>query len=142
MPAGELFSRLVTPGICRSALRRCFVVPRPDEVDFLVRNGYAVRTTREGRAAYLATLRGVGADFTAPEWTDRAALHGWRGATLIVHGRQDPVVPLAHAEAVARGLGRVEARWVDGCGHFPQIEHGTAVNGWLGEFLLAGAAGR
>jgi pimeloyl-ACP methyl ester carboxylesterase len=57
----------------------------------------------------------------------------------VIHGRQDPVVPLAHAEAVARGLRRVEGRWLDRCGHFPQIEHATAVNDWLGEFLFAGA---
>lgn len=139
---GELLSRFVTPAICASALRRCLVIPRPDEVAFLVEHQYAVRTTPEGRAAYLATLRGVKADFTTRAQAYRADLAGWDRPTLVIHGCQDPVVPLRHAEAAARGIRRAEARWLDRCGHFPQIEHGAAVNGWLGEFLLAGAAGR
>jgi pimeloyl-ACP methyl ester carboxylesterase len=139
---GEALSRFVTPRVCTSALSRCLVIPRPDEVAFLVEHQYSVRTTPDGRAAYLATLRGAKADFTTRARAYRAALIGWDRPTLIIHGRQDPVVPFGHAEAVARGLPRAEARWLDRCGHFPQIEHGPAVNGWLGEFLLAGATGR
>ncbi len=139
---GELLSSLVTPRICAAALRRCLVIPRPEEVAFLVEHQYAARNTREGRAAYLATLRGVKEDFTTRAPVYRTALAEWDRPTLMIHGRQDPVVPLRHAEAAARGIRRADARWLDRCGHFPQIEHGAAVNGWLGEFLLAGTAGR
>src|SRR5262249_7837403 len=100
---------------------------------------YAVRTTLEGRAAYLATLRGVKEAFTARAPAYRSALADWNRPTLMIHGRQDPVVPFNHAEAAARAIRRLDARWLDGCGHFPQIEHGPLVNGWLGEFLLAEA---
>jgi pimeloyl-ACP methyl ester carboxylesterase len=134
---GEFLSSFVTPGICAAALRRCFVTVQPEEVAFLVGHQYAVRTTPEGRAAYLATLRGVKDAFTAEAPAYRAALAGWDRPTLMIHGRQDPVVPLGHAEAAARGIRRLEARWLDRCGHFPQIEHGPLVNAWLGEFLLA-----
>ena len=139
---GELLSILVTPRICRAALERCLVIPQPDEVAFLVAHQYAVRTTPEGRAAYLATLRGIKGDFTDQAPLYRAAFNEWHRPTLIIHGRQDPVVPLQHAEAAAKGMRRAEARWLDRCGHFPQLEHGAAVNDWLSEFLLAGAAGR
>jgi pimeloyl-ACP methyl ester carboxylesterase len=136
---GELIARVITPGICATALDRCFVTADPDEVAFLVCHQYGVRTTPEGRAAYLATLRGVRGDFTVQSPAYRAALARWSRPALVIHGRQDPVVPLAHAEAVVQGLRRVEGRWLDRCGHFPQIEHAAAVNEWLGEFLFAGA---
>jgi len=136
---GELVSTLVTPGICAAALRRCFVVSRPDEVAFLVGHQYAARTTPEGRFAYLATLRGVRDAFISELPAYRAALAEWDRPVLMIHGRQDPVVPVHHAEAAAVGIPRVEARWLDRCGHFPHIEHETLVNEWLGGFLLAGA---
>ena len=135
---GELVSSCVTPRICAGALRRCFVTPQPEEVAFLVGHQYATRATPEGRAAYLATLRGVKEAFTAEVPAYRAALADWNRPTLMIHGRQDPVVPLGHVEAAARAIPCLEARWLDGCGHFPQIEHEFLVNRWLGEFLLAG----
>ena len=139
---GEILSSFVTPRVCAAALGRCLVIPRPEEVAFLVEHQYAARTTPEGRAAYLATLRGIKEDFTGQAPLYRAAFAEWNRPTLIIHGRQDPVVPLNHAEAAAKGIRRAESRWLDRCGHFPQLEHDVAVNGWLGEFLLAGAAGR
>ncbi len=136
---GELLSRVVTPRICAVALQRCLFAPNPGEVAFLVDHQYAARTTPEGRAAYLATLRGMKEDFTTRAPTYRLALTEWDRPTLLIHGCQDPVVPLRHAEAAARGIRRAQARYLDRCGHFPQLEHVAAVNGWLGEFLLAGA---
>ena len=57
--------------------------------------------------------------------------------SLVIHGRQDPVVPISHAKAVAGGLPSAEGRWLERCGHFPQIEHAATVNGWLADFLYA-----
>jgi 2-hydroxymuconate-semialdehyde hydrolase len=59
---------------------------------------------------------------------------------LVVHGLQDRVVPLAHARQVADGLGVAQPRWLDRCGHFPQVEHASAVNAYLTEFLYAPAS--
>ena len=53
-----------------------------------------------------------------------------------MHGRQDPVVGAAHCANVAKGFPRASVRWVDACGHFPQIEHADTVNRWLEEFLV------
>ncbi|HEV8441396.1 MAG TPA: alpha/beta fold hydrolase [Methylomirabilota bacterium] len=140
LPAvGELLSRFVTPRICVAALERCLFAPDPAEIAFLVEHEYAARATREGRAAYLATLRGIRQDFTTGAAAYRTALGEWDRPTLIIHGRQDRVVPLRHAQTAAQGIRRAQARWLDRCGHFPQIEHAEAVNGWLGEFLLASA---
>jgi pimeloyl-ACP methyl ester carboxylesterase len=139
---GELMATCVTPAVCAAALRRCLFAPDPEEIDFLVQHQYAARTTREGRAAYLGTLRGVRDDFTKRAPAYRAALAEWDRPTLVIHGLQDRVVPLRHAEAAARGIGHTQARWLDRCGHFPQIEHPAAVNDWLAEFLLSRAQRR
>jgi len=137
---GELASRLVSRRICEEALARCFVLRDPAEIAFLVGHQYAARATPDGRAAYLATLRGVRPDFTDRAQEYRAALAGWDRPTLLVHGRQDPVVPARHAQAAARGIRGATARYLEPCGHFPQIEQADVVHGLLGEFLLAGSA--
>jgi pimeloyl-ACP methyl ester carboxylesterase len=136
---GELVSTCITRAICSAALRRCFFAPAPEEIAFLVEHEYATRTTREGRAAYLATLRAVKEEFTTRASSYRAALAEMERPTLVIHGRQDRVVPLRHAQAAALGIRGAQARWIDRCGHFPQIEHAGAVNDWLGEFLLTSA---
>jgi pimeloyl-ACP methyl ester carboxylesterase len=134
---GELLSCLVTPRICAVALERCLATPLPDEVAFLVQHQYAARTTAAGRAAYLATLRGVREDFTSRAAAYRAALTDLDRPVLVIHGRQDPVVAPSHVEAALGGVRRAETRWLDRCGHFPQLEHPSTVNGWLGGFLFA-----
>ncbi|MBI2525725.1 MAG: alpha/beta fold hydrolase [Candidatus Rokubacteria bacterium] len=139
---GEIVSSLLTPSLCAAALARCFAAPEPDEIAFLVSHEYAARTSPAGRAAYLSTLRSVKADFTADAAACRRALGRLEVPSLIVHGRQDPVVPMSHAAAVARELPVAEGRWLDRCGHFPQIEHPATVNGWLADFLYAGTRSR
>src|SRR5437870_902732 len=47
----------------RAAIARCFHVPMAREIDALVDWSYAARTCWDAKAAYLATLRDVRADF-------------------------------------------------------------------------------
>src|SRR4030095_15379213 len=85
---GEILSAFVTPRICTAALERCLVIPQPDEVAFLVEHQYAVRTTAEGRTAYLSTLRGIKGDFTEQAPLYRAAFNEWHRPTPIIQRRQ------------------------------------------------------
>jgi pimeloyl-ACP methyl ester carboxylesterase len=138
---GEVMAGLVTPGICRYALTRCFVVPPdPEEIDFLVGHEFAVRATAEGRAAYLSALRGVRAELMARGAEFRKAMSRLERPVLLVHGRQDRVIPFSHAAAAAQAIPGAEARWLERCGHFPHLEHADAVHALLGEFLLARAS--
>jgi 4,5:9,10-diseco-3-hydroxy-5,9,17-trioxoandrosta-1(10),2-diene-4-oate hydrolase len=132
---GELLAPLIRPGLLRVALSRCFAEPVAAEVDFLVRSSYSARTTPEGRAAFLSTLRGVRDDFIQ-DWEEyRQGLSALALPVLSIHGRQDPVVSPSHARTVARGLPNAALRWLDRCGHFPQIEHASTVNEWLAAFM-------
>lgn len=139
---GEIAGSLLWPGLLRAALARCFARPDPEEIDFLVRMGYPVRVSPEGRAAFLSTLRSVRADFASAADRYQRGLAALTLPVLLIHGRQDRVVPPAHAEMVAARLPNATLRWLDGCGHFPQIEHRDAVNGWLAEFLLSRTVSR
>ena len=61
---------------------------------------------------------------------------------LLIHGRQDRVVPALHCDEVAALVPHASVRRVDACGHFPQIAHAEAVNGWLVDFLVGRPAPR
>lgn len=139
---GEVLALCGCAAVYRAALARCFHRRRADEIEFLVNCDYAVRTGWGARAAYLSTVRAVRQDFHEQGAEYRRRLQALRMPMLLIHGRQDPVVPAAHCEAMMRDLPRAETRWVDACGHFPQLEHPEPVNGWLSRFLVARPAPR
>jgi pimeloyl-ACP methyl ester carboxylesterase len=54
---------------------------------------------------------------------------------LVIWGRQDPVVPLAHLEVAAKSLPNVQLQVLENCGHLPMFEQDHALNDLLLEFL-------
>jgi len=137
---GELLSRLITRRICATALERCFVSPDAEEIRFFVDHEFSVRASVEGRAAYLSLLRSLKDDFTRHAEGYREGLLRFRRPILLVHGVQDAVIPFAHAQQVNQALDLATAKWLDRCGHFPQIEHAATVNTYLTEFLFEPAS--
>src|SRR5213594_3795088 len=139
---GELLSLGGSARLYKAALARCFHAPDRREIDFFIDYGYASRTDGVARAAYLATLRHVRIDVETHAEDYRRALTTLQLPVLLIHGRQDRVVPAEHCAEVAGVLRHAAVRWVDECGHFPQIEHVEAVNGWLVDFLVGRPAPR
>jgi pimeloyl-ACP methyl ester carboxylesterase len=139
---GEALALCGRAPLFKAAIARCFHAPRRADVDFLVEHDYAERTCPEARAAWLATARHIRADFVQHRADYRRAIATLDLPVLLVHGRQDPAVPPAHATEAAAGFPRAALRWVDACGHFPHLEHAQAVNGWLAEFLIGRPAPR
>src|SRR6266851_2656458 len=139
---GELLALCGCAPLYRAALARCFHAPVAEEVEYLVREGYAARTCPEAKAAYLATLRDLRRDVVdhAPDY--RRALATLDPPVLMIHGQQDRVIVPAHCGEAAEAIPRARVRWIDACGHFPQIEHASIVNGWLTEFLVGRPAPR
>src|SRR5258705_1893005 len=138
----ELVSSLAWAGLYKACLTRCFHVPDRREVDFFVDYCYAARTEPDARAAYLTTLRDVRIDLEAHAHDYRRAMATLELPVLLIHGRQDCVVPASHCDEVASVVSHAVVRRVDACGHFPQIEHAEAVNGWLVGFLVGRPAPR
>lgn len=136
---GDVLALVRCPWLYRASIARCFHRPVAEEVAFLVDHAGTARMGRPARLAFLATLRHVRPDLVTGARSTLAALDV---PILMVHGRQDPVVPPADCDTAAALLPRATVRWLDACGHFPQIEHAPAVNGWLGEFLAGRPAPR
>lgn len=139
---GEIAALCAGRPVYRAALARCFHTPVAREIDALVDWNYAARTAWDAKAAYLATLRDVRADFAGRATAYRRVAGTLGLPVLLVHGRQDPVVPAVHCANVSKGFPRASVRWLDACGHFPQIEHADTVNRWLEDFLVARPAPR
>ncbi len=55
--------------------------------------------------------------------------------TLVVHGREDRVIPLANAYRLAELLARVQLHVYGQCGHWTQIEHAARFARLVGDFL-------
>lgn len=139
---GEVAALCAGRPLYRAAIARCFHAPVAREVDALVDWSYAERTAWDAKAAYLATLRDVREDFAGRAAAYRRVAGTLGLPVLLVHGRQDPVVPAVHCANVSKGFPRASVRWLDACGHFPQIEHAETVNRWLEDFLVARPAPR
>jgi pimeloyl-ACP methyl ester carboxylesterase len=139
---GECLSLLGCAPLYRAALARCFHAPDRAEIEFLIRWAYSSRTSLAARTAYLTTLRGVRGEFQGHGDAYRRALASLDVPVLIIHGRQDPVIHPAHAQAISGGVPRAAVRWLDACGHFPHIEHPAVLNRWLEDFVAGRTAPR
>ena len=139
---GELLALCACGPVYRQALARCFHAPVGAEVEFLVREAYAERTSPEAKAAYLATLRDLRRDLVEHAGDYRQTLATLGLPLLMIHGRQDRVISAAQCQDAATLLPGTSVRWIDACGHFPQIEHAEVVNRWLIEFLVGRRAAR
>ncbi len=58
-----------------------------------------------------------------------------RVPTLVVWGRNDPIIPLRVGQTLAADIPKARAIVLDGCGHRPQTECATAFNRAVGQFL-------
>lgn len=71
----------------------------------------------------------------SPEGAIRAVPH----ETLIVHGREDRVIPLSNALTLARWIHRSQLHVFGRCGHWTQIEHADRFARLVGDFLAEAA---
>ena len=57
--------------------------------------------------------------------------------TLIVHGRDDQVIPLSNSLRLLELIENSQLHVFGRCGHWVQIEHAARFNRLIGEFLSA-----
>lgn len=99
------------------------------------------------RMRYEASIRpgfqeSFSAMFPAPRqrWVDamtvdEEAIRALPHDTLILHGRDDQVIPLGNALRLLELIERSEAHLFGRCGHWTQIEHAATFNQLVGDFL-------
>lgn len=101
---------------------------------------------------YAASIRpgfqeSFSAMFPAPRqrWVDamtsaEADIRALPHQTLVIHGREDRVIPLDNALTLARWIPRVQLHVFGQCGHWTQIEHAVRFNRLVGDFLAEAAS--
>lgn len=104
------------------------------------------------RLRYEASIRpgfheSFAAMFPAPRqrWADALAsresdIRRLPHETLVIHGREDRVIPLANAYTLADWLPRAQLHVYGRCGHWTQIEHAARFARLVGDFLAEAAA--
>lgn len=104
------------------------------------------------RLRYEASIRpgfheSFAAMFPAPRqrWVDALAsresdIRRLPHETLVIHGREDRVIPLANAYTLADWLPRAQLHVYGRCGHWTQIEHAARFARLVGDFLAEAAA--
>lgn len=104
------------------------------------------------RLRYEASIRpgfheSFAAMFPAPRqrWVDALAsresdIRRLPHETLVIHGREDRVIPLANAYTLADWLPRAQLHVYGRCGHWTQIEHAARFARLVGGFLAEAAA--
>ena len=80
--------------------------------------------------------------FPAPRqrWVDamasaQADIRALPHETLVLHGREDQVIPLSNSLTLAQWLPNVQLHVFGHCGHWTQIEHADRFNRLVGDFL-------
>jgi len=107
----------------------------------------ALITDELARLRYEASIRpgfqeSFAAMFPAPRqrWVDAMAsreadIRAIPHETLVIHGRDDRVIPLANSLTLAQWIDRSQLHVFGRCGHWTQIEHATAFNRLVVGFL-------
>jgi pimeloyl-ACP methyl ester carboxylesterase len=90
-----------------------------------------------GAAAFLATLRATTnlSGQRKSVWeVSQKLLSTLDVPMLILHGRQDAVLPLKHSEAAAKRAKNAKLIVLEDCGHTPQVEKPDEFNAALKDF--------
>jgi pimeloyl-ACP methyl ester carboxylesterase len=115
----------------RMLWRKAFADPSSIVTDELVDTKLELASMPGAHAAFLETLRSF-VDFTGfkPEHVNalHAALPNIAAPTLVIWGRDDKFVTVAHAAVLQRMLPKVQVQVWDRCGHAPQIEQPEKFN--------------
>jgi pimeloyl-ACP methyl ester carboxylesterase len=134
---GEYFTRRGRKETVRPLLTRCVYNPTVI-TDELVEYTYQ-HTIRPGAnkcflstLRWISNLRGQRADNVNSLVKNLTSIVA---PTLVLWGKQDRMIPVAHAYVAKRGIPNAELCILDSCGHLPQLEHVEDFNNLVLEFL-------
>jgi pimeloyl-ACP methyl ester carboxylesterase len=127
---GELFTRPNTLGT-RLLWRKAFANPAPFVTDEMVNTKVKLASMPGAQSAFLKTLRSFlrfDGFHAAQVNALQAALPHIHTPTLVIWGKQDQFVNVAHAQVLKRLMPQVQVQLWDNCGHAPQIECAAQFN--------------
>ncbi len=107
----------------------------------------ALVTDELAKLRYEASIRpgfqeSFAAMFPAPrqQWVDQMAsaeadIRAIQHETLVIHGREDQVIPLSNSLTLANWISHSQLHVFGKCGHWTQIEHSVSFNSLVANFL-------
>ena len=131
---GEMFTR---PSLSGSAtLLKMFVHSPANITDEMIEHNYQMSTLPGAQQSVLKALR-TNVNFWGQidNSPDIRAITSITNPVLVIWGRQDNLIPAAHAEIAAEGFPNVRVQIIDNCGHFPMLEHASEFDRLLLDFL-------
>ena len=135
---GELMTRPGEEGVTRM-MRASLYHPARASAAFLAR-ATDIALLPGGQAPFLGLLRSLGTvgglKHHALE-TFAGNLPRIQASTLVVWGRQDRILPVAHAATAMAGLRRARLHLLDEAGHFPHMDQPERFNAAVLDFLGA-----
>lgn len=129
---GELMNK---PGAMAVKQQIQAIVRRPESVTPEVRAAIERNVVRPGGAAHflalLRTLTGFGGQKPEGVQRSRQILRALQAPTILLHGEQDAVLPVAHSRGACALVAGAELVLLPDCGHTPQLEQAPAFNAAL-----------
>ena len=119
-----------------SELLRIFTATPTPGLDELARLRYEASTRPGVHEAYAAMFPPPRQRWVAALSHDEALVSGITAPTLIFHGREDRVIPLATSLRLLELIPDAQLHVFGNCGHWTQIEHAEEFNRLLRDFLL------
>ncbi len=131
---GEMFTR---PSLSGSAtLLKMFVHDPATMIDDIIEHNYQMSALPSAQQSLMKTLR-TNVNFWGQidNSPDIQRITSITNPVLVIWGRQDNLIPAAHADIAAKGFPNVHVQLIDNCGHFPMLEHASEFNRLLLDFL-------
>lgn len=121
-----------SPEAMEQLLRECFVTDQDIVTPALVRQRYEVSARPGAHEAMQSVFAGLAA--AGPGHTDEE-LESISVPTLILHGREDRVVPAENSVLLAQHMPHADLHLLSRTGHWLQIERAGLVNALINRFL-------
>lgn len=135
---GEMLSRPSRAGT--EKMLKTFVVDQSVVTDELIDLHYQMATQPGAQQAFLKTLRAAGNLFGQGPALYRPItqqLGAIRSPTLVIWGKEDPVLPVAHTDVAAKGIPNAQIEILAQCGHNPMLEQTEGLTDLLLKFLAS-----
>jgi pimeloyl-ACP methyl ester carboxylesterase len=131
---GEMLSRPSLSG--SAALLKMFVHDSAIITDELVKQNYQMNALPGAHQAILKSLRtNVNVWGQIDNSRDIHGITSISNPVLVIWGRQDNLIPVAHTDIADKGFPIVRVEIIENCGHFPMLEHASEFNKLLLDFL-------
>ena len=134
-----LGERLTHPSLSGSASVAKIIVHDPTVMtDELIELNYQMAALPGAQQSFLRTLRSNGNFLGQKEslyGTNTRGIASITKPVLVIWGRQDQIIPVAHADIAAKGFPNVRVHIFDNCGHCPMLEYTSDFNRLLLDFL-------